>query len=712
MKTISKLLILSFVLSCIFQFSALALGEQQDDSIVTYVPSEVTNPLDNVTIEMITSLTSYREDNIPSILPGESFTVQFNITNESDQQLQQLEFYPEVNGYGEFLDNSTITKSSMSSGESWLTGEYSVNVISESSVVGSPLDLVIALDISGSMQDEIDVLKADLINVIEEVSSIVPDVRIGLVFFGGPYTFDNQNPYNNPALVHQLTDDTQHITDVLAATSANNGYEPWGDALWVAKNQLDWRSEAVKLVTLITDEPCDAGMIVGDGPPEQFSGIDYNGPILYELFSNFAFDRFILCTIAASGADSLTIEQLQAGAATTGGTYIQIGGGGPQTSDMPSIIGEFIETYAVELDLKLTAVFSCLNASDEREFKEEIFTVLLDDMPPEIDQWVYFSEDFVTDEKFVNIICDVKDVTGVPYVEIYFRFDGLGWWITTNSTPISDDRYLLSLPITDTNTLLQYQIFTKDYLNNEILTEVFEVDLTETEQYSLLPSGKREVIELIPNQSIVVYLKGNANSDSIGIVFTPNLYNEFSVIAANVNDSQLVLSASDTHSEFVTVPTGHDLKMQFMSDEQTSIVIANVVPEEIYFGDNFKRDIGFDDAILLKIDNRIDKNDIRSILADSKVVETKINIFNSTDYNLISSGHSEVVLPEELCYVLIYPNYHEGEILVSYNFESVNEPYDHYYAPHETSSWSYLTILVAFIALLFVVKTKRRWRNE
>ena len=342
---------------------------------------ESTSILDNVSIEMITDLPSYRLDNIPSTLPGDSFSVCFNVTNNSDQNLNLLEFYAETNDFGTIQNPSDSTRDYLEIGESWITNEHSI--LTESTAgVSSALDLAIVLDQSGSMGDEIGTLTSELIRVIDEIDLEVPDLRVGLVLFGGNPDY---NPYLEESLIFPLTFDVVDIVNILAKTAANGGTEPWGDALYATKVNLDWRPEAVKLVVLITDEVNNGGTVIKTTSQ------------LNEIYQQYATEGFILCTIAATGSNTQVFDQLRPGAEITGGTYIEIGFEYPQTTDIPDIIGELIVLYAVELDFKITIHLSLLNEQDERSSIEKTFVVLLDDLPPEIDTWVYFSEDFLTD---------------------------------------------------------------------------------------------------------------------------------------------------------------------------------------------------------------------------------------------------------------------------------------------------------------------------
>ena len=655
------------------------------------------NPLANVTIEMLTNLPSHRADGIPSTLPDSTFSVHFNITNLSTQEIRQLEIFPETNDYGFILNPFNDTKETLTINESWITEDYIIETNSQNGVPSSSLDLAIVLDQSGSMGDEIDALTNKLIDVIDEVSLKVPDLKISLILFGG----GKSNPYIYPNLVYPLTYDIESIVDVLSSTTASGSNEPWGDALWVAQNRLNWRENVVKLIVLITDEPCDGGEVIGDGFNE-----DYDGQSLYNLFEELEEDKFILCTIAASGSNSLTQKQLKSGAEYTSGTYIILGGEGPQTGDIPEIIGELIVTYAVEIDFKITLTLSHLNNLDNIESTKKTFVILLDELPPEIDSWVYLSEDFVTDEKHINIMTEVKDVTGTAFVEIYYKTDTINFWVIANASKVFNYSYILSIPYLQTYKKIYYQIFSKDWLNNEVLTEIYEVDLLALENKELINPGKRKEYVLIPNQSIVCKLVGDDSFPSFGIIFSKYL-DSFNVLSADINDSTIILNNENIPFQTVLVKENHVVKVSLIAQDYARIIITNVIPQVLSFKEETTKEIDETDALLFSIDNKFTDEKVRSLIADSQIVQTNIIVFNSSNWEHISTGSSEVILPEEELYILIYAEYHTGEILISFNYEEENNPYDHYWT-EASNYWPMYVPLLCLAIIGTIIKRKRR----
>ncbi|MHA1952738.1 MAG: VWA domain-containing protein [Candidatus Heimdallarchaeaceae archaeon] len=696
-----EILIAVFVLGLFFISSTTGFGEQNREPSTYFVPSQVNNPLDNVTIELVTDVPSRRDDNIPSVLPGSSFAFSFNITNYSGEQLRDTEIFPRTNDYGLVTNNHTSSRSLLNSGESWISSEYIVDVVDDSSGISSGLDLAILLDQSGSMGDEIETLTSELIDVVDSIDEQVPDLRIGLILFGG----SSHNPYLYDNLVTPLTHNIEDIVEVLDSTGANGGNEPWGDALWVAQHRLDWREDAVKLIILITDEKGDEGEIVSFISETTDDVLN-----IYDLYEQLAADNFITCTVAASGSDSSTITRLASAAETTEGTFIQLGGDGPQTGDLPEIVGELIVKYSVELDLKISAVFSYLNDDDAREYKKEIFVVLIDELPPEVDSWIYFSEEYTSDKKFVNIMSEVKDVTGVSFVEAYYRFDNVPYWNTVNSSQVFNDTYLLSIEFSDEQEVLFYLFYCEDWLGNSNLTEVSMIELTKANEYTSLAVSKKMELLLIPNHSIICSLVDNSAQDSFGIVFSEHDA-EFNIRVSDFENSQILLDLTNQTMLSFPISRGEDIKLTLTAFELVSVQIAHVVPENLEFENVINRHISETDAFLFAVDNEYDDNYSRCIIADSQIVQTGIYVFNASNWEFLLKNSSEVLLPKGQCYVLVISVYHTGEIMITFNYDSLYDPYDHYYAP-EATSWPWIFVVLSLGAMVCTYECRRRRKSR
>ena len=124
------------------------------------------------------------------------------------------------------------------------------------------VDMIFAIDISGSMWGNISALIQGIANYVAAFQGT--EHRFGVVVFPGPVINPNERPYRsfpaevrtNPALQDVLSFQT-----VLSGVSANGGgWEPSYDVMKLLLEQQDtlgisWRSDAFPYIILITDEP-------------------------------------------------------------------------------------------------------------------------------------------------------------------------------------------------------------------------------------------------------------------------------------------------------------------------------------------------------------------------------------------------------------------------------------------------------------------------
>ncbi|MHA1686841.1 MAG: vWA domain-containing protein [Candidatus Heimdallarchaeaceae archaeon] len=657
-----------------------------------------------LSIQMLANVTSHRTDGIISALPGSSIAVKFNITNISNTSISSLTAYPVLSNYGDLRKDFNSTKDILTPSESWLTTEYIIDILPVYGGVPSPCDLVIVLDQSGSMGDEIEALAKDLDDVLGRMDKVIPDLQVGLILFGST---KSPNPYSNPENVFDLTSNISYIRSILNNTKAAGSYEPWGDALWVAENRISWRETSVKIIVLITDEPCDSGQIVGFGETET----DYNGPLLYELIDNISRDKIHLCTIAALGSDELTINQLSTAANMADGTFIEIGNSKYTTSDLVQIIAELVQKYACERELKivLEVSYKTVDNIDNCEFQR--FVILIDDLPPEISINVYKTSDFNTDEHYLNIYLDVKDVTGLKFAEVYYKFDDDIYWITANTTALDVDTYYLSIRYEPYfHKMFYYQIYVTDWLGNSNLTEIFKFDLSEP--IDTLYSDSSLNVRLNAFQKYEAMIYGSSDHESFGIItLEDRLFNNVEVKAYDLNNSASLELFNTSIGYSFNVNSNHQVIVIVKAFDECSFNLFNTIVNNLQFGDNITRHVDWDTALLYSLVNLDNDSDIKSVLADSEVVSTYLILFSQSNWSYISSAVSEIMIPQGAFYLLITPIYHEGEIFISYNYETVNTPHTHYYIETKGAlinlSFILLTLLSVALLSLWFRKTKR-----
>lgn len=156
-------------------------------------------------------------------------------------------------------------------------------------LINEEIDIVFAVDATGSMGDEIDFLKDDLLDVILHVKKQNPTVslNLGSVFY---QCFGSGNEY--VTVSSDLNKDVNKTLNFIQSKKANGG----GDevvhlALDSAINRLDWRESAkAKLVFLILDEPPMYSEIVSLHMQKVFSDAARKGiKIIPCISSNFAY---------------------------------------------------------------------------------------------------------------------------------------------------------------------------------------------------------------------------------------------------------------------------------------------------------------------------------------------------------------------------------------------------------------------------------------
>ncbi len=210
-------------------------------------------------------------------------------------------------------------------GVSQPTQGESINLCGSTNV----LDVAILLDASGSMSNEIDQLRTELGQLVNDLQTLGFDAAFKLVVFGwGP---GGEDPIDTDGTVNEdvvttLSTDTSEMETLLQDLTANGGWEPWGDAVHILNEETAWRSGSHKVGVIATDEPVDEGRVV-PGPLSRTTGTDYDGQAFYDELDEADANGIKLAAIDSSGEGSLTEDQLRSAASRTGGAYTQLGHG-------------------------------------------------------------------------------------------------------------------------------------------------------------------------------------------------------------------------------------------------------------------------------------------------------------------------------------------------------------------------------------------------
>lgn len=194
------------------------------------------------------------------------------------------------------------------------------------------LDLMLMIDTTGSMGDELEYLKVELRDVVNRVAETGANlsIRISVNFYR-----DEEDDY--VVKYYDFRDSVEECTALLKQEFAEGGGdypEAVHTALENAVTGHTWRDEAVKLCFFVLDAPPHS--------EEEISGINAN---IRGSLTAAAGAGIRIIPVASSGVDTETEFLLRSFAITTGGTYIFL-------TDDSGIGGEHLEATVGEYEVE------------------------------------------------------------------------------------------------------------------------------------------------------------------------------------------------------------------------------------------------------------------------------------------------------------------------------------------------------------------------
>jgi|GEM_PF-4555656 len=183
------------------------------------------------------------------------------------------------------------------------------------------IDVVILLDSTGSMADEILAIKSHIQNIVKDTTSGSPQpvVRIGIVTYRDHLPEDNSYVYKQFDLTRDIDGLMDELHDI-DARGGGDGPEAVADGLHVAVNKMDWSDNAEKIIFLIGDAPPHGVGNSGDSSFQQGCPVGYD--YLEEVESAVELGITIY-TIGCSGIEDYEhgVDVFKEIARKTGGEY-------------------------------------------------------------------------------------------------------------------------------------------------------------------------------------------------------------------------------------------------------------------------------------------------------------------------------------------------------------------------------------------------------
>ncbi|MFX1518233.1 MAG: VWA domain-containing protein, partial [Promethearchaeota archaeon] len=358
------------------------------------------------------------------------------------------------------------------------------------------VDVLLIIDASGSMGDEISSVQKKLTELIENLSTGIPKLRMGVIVYG--WSKYSENPMSRPENQLEFTNDFNAVKNFINSLSATGSYEPWGAALYLA-NTWDWRANAQKLIIMVGDEDCDPSLVVGGRDGDDF----YNGSDLVEVVANLHDRGVVINTIKAikPGVDLNLENQFNWIAAYTGGESVFLPELEQQGVDLPALIQEWTLEMSREYYKKLNVTITWQDGTgvEYRNTKTEGFwldftfpSVVISEKVTPIEINVYS----------VEIIAEVRDISEISHVTLYHN--AYGGWQVVYMTPLPNSSYyfveLTNLP---GQYNLTYSIEASDIFNNVGTTSQYWLIVEPTR---VVTGEKNTVWVESGDQIVVMYL--------------------------------------------------------------------------------------------------------------------------------------------------------------------------------------------------------------
>ncbi len=160
------------------------------------------------------------------------------------------------------------------------TRAHDVEFFQGGSGVFNKMDIVFMIDNSGSMSDNIEIVRQNVTEFANRIVSAGYDCNFALVIFGS--VTNSGEPY---LVGGGLTPNINEFISWLSSMGAEGGFEPGWDAIVYALTHIKYRAEALKILVLMTDEDVDGDNVGTYNKAYTLSLLKSNSAILYSFIA-------------------------------------------------------------------------------------------------------------------------------------------------------------------------------------------------------------------------------------------------------------------------------------------------------------------------------------------------------------------------------------------------------------------------------------------
>ncbi|MFX1254161.1 MAG: VWA domain-containing protein [Promethearchaeota archaeon] len=409
----------------------------------------------------------------------------------------------------------------------------------------SPVDVVLLVDASGSMGEEISSVQSQLNNLVSVLETEIPNLRIGVVVYG--WSKYSEYPMSSTNNYVELTSNFEAVKSLINELYATGGTEPWGDALYLA-NTWDWRDTANKLIIMVGDEDCDPGQVVG----KNYQSDWYNGSQLLDVVTDLKEKAVIINTVVTENPGAHVEHQFQWIADYTEGESVYL----PELEQAadPITLPELIQEWTLNRSREYAnwlIVETTWTEGGETFTNSENADYWLDLAAPSI---IHYERVIPVGTGLydVQIIAEVRDYSEINNVVLYHNAFGF-WAVEQMEYDSSSELYVVSLHSLQEGYNLTFFIEASDVLMNSgsspedwIIVETLTHSLGET-AVVLLNAGEEEYSLIKPSTDITSYLWVSCEPSANVTVTLSEKNNPGSVITPNL-DVMLDLGKNDSET--------------------------------------------------------------------------------------------------------------------------------------------------------------------